>query len=838
VSISEEKSAEKQAAAPTRKLKNQKFEPAFEASSNAAPPPPNLLFGCLPRSRFFFLLQDELSPVTRIQLLIFSLFLEMARALFPRRRSATPSKAPASAPAGDGNGIGVSAFCPPDAPSSSSAPAPSSLPSTPAPAGSSDRGQASPGASAAASKDRKGKRSSQSNLEIPLTTAPTSSPPSKATVNASLTRLQATVARRQQHARAAAAAPPPSSSPASSSLSSAEIERLWEEDHAVLLAAVEALAGAAGGRGDAPAAAAAAAAALPATPPADRRGRRRPRPPSSGPTPPPPPLPATEKARVAAAAAGEEEGGSDDLTLPVALWLRRHEPLLREAAAAAAEARTFDTEAAILSLCAREGISPEKLAEECAKLSPFSSSSSSSSEGQNFNPLGIDVAVALDRAAELRVALANFDEDARGDAPGFVTAADEDTLRVRYRHIKGTSEHTVRFEATILAPLEHLLALCSEIDLAPRWNRFVVDAAVVARTAVFCSFYYASQWSPRPFPQMDSCVRVRGHDGYDSSARGAVVCLESWPREKAAGAGDDRGDKDPVSLDLPAAAARRHRVLVLPGSCIVLAPIRPCPATGAERTRGILLVTLDPRLPFVPSFLVAWVLRVLAPSIKRGIDAVMASWFSPGEGGEGGFDGAAPGAAAAAAAAPGAAAAARTGRSGGGGGGEAGVEMRRRLVNRPELYDLAKRLVARHAEERGGDLPASPARPVPPARTTAGTGSGGLWRSSSEIPAAAAAAGAALRRRSSTFSAVPASVSAVVDGAIARLSRMSSGGGGGGGGFGGGAAAAAAATAEQQQQPPSSSEEDQGWISWLARPLSATASYASSLLHVERTVPS
>ena len=673
-----------------------------------------------------------------------------------------------------------------------------------------------------------------------MTTAPTSSPPSKATVNASLTRLQATVARRQQHARAAAAAPPPSSSPASSSLSSAEIERLWEEDHAVLLAAVEALAGAAGGRGVAPAAAAAAAAAaLPATPPADRRGRRRPRPPSSGPTPPPPPpLPATEKARVAAAAAGEEEGGSDDLTLPVALWLRRHEPLLREAAAAAAEARTFDTEAAILSLCAREGISPEKLAEECAKLSPFSSSSSSSSEGQNFNPLGIDVAVALDRAAELRVALANFDEDARGDAPGFVTAADEDTLRVRYRHIKGTSEHTVRFEATILAPLEHLLALCSEIDLAPRWNRFVVDAAVVARTAAFCSFYYASQWSPRPFPQMDSCVRVRGHDGYDSSARGAVVCLESWPREKAAGAGDDRGDKDPVSLDLPAAAARRHRVLVLPGSCIVLAPIRPCPATGAERTRGILLVTLDPRLPFVPSFLVAWVLRVLAPSIKRGIDAVMASWFSPGEGGEGGFDGAAPGAAAAAAAAPGAAAAARTGRSGGGGGGEAGVEMRRRLVNRPELYDLAKRLVARHAEERGGDLPASPARPVPPARTTAGTGSGGLWRSSSEIPAAAAAAGAALRRRSSTFSAVPASVSAVVDGAIARLSRMSSGGGGGGGGFGGGAAAAAAATAEQQQQPPSSSEEDQGWISWLARPLSATASYASSLLHVERTVPS
>ena len=93
--------------------------------------------------------------------------------------------------------------------------------------------------------------------------------------------------------------------------------------------------------------------------------------------------------------------------------------------------------------------------------------------------MGVDVAAALDRAAELRRALSNFDEDARGDAPGFVTAADEETLRVRYRHAKGTREHTVRFEATIAAPLEHLLALCYEIDLSPGWNRFVVDAAVV-----------------------------------------------------------------------------------------------------------------------------------------------------------------------------------------------------------------------------------------------------------------------------------------------------------------------------------------------------------------------
>ena len=754
------------------------------------------------------LLQDDFSSVTRVTnpRLSPSAF-EMARVVFPRRRSATPSTMPAGDDA-DNNGNGAASACSP--PSSSSARAPSLL-SNPASVISPTDREAS--ASGEASENGNGNLSSQSKLEIPQTT-PTLQPSTSA-----VSALQAAVARRQQ-ARAAS-----SSSSPSPPLAPAEIERLWEEDHNILLSAVEALVSSAGKGGGA-----SAAAALPATPSADRRrGRRRPRPPSSGPTPPPPTAKATGRAE-----GGEE---SSDLTRPVALWLRNHEPLLKEAAAAAAEARTFDTEAALLSLCAREGIAPEKLAEECAKLSSTSldeeehgsrgtATPANAEEGRrngkgnnNNNPLGIDVAAALDRASELRNALSHLDEDARGDAPGFVTAADEETLRVRYRHIKGTKEHTVRFEATVMAPLEHLLALCSEIDLSPGWNRFVVDAAVVARTAAFCSFYYASQWSPRPFPQMDSCVRVRGHDAYDSeSARGAVMCLESWPRDK--GKEKEGENSKSVSLNMPAAAAKRHRVMVLPGSCIVLAPIRNCPVTGAKRTRGILLVTLDPGLPFVPSFLVAWVLRVLAPAIKRGIDAVMASWFVSDE---------------EAAAVPDASrgAGSRSSAVAGKRGGAEGAEMRRRLVNRPELYELAKRLVARHAEERGGGLPPSPPRLVP--RASAGAGGGGLWRSSSDIPAGAAAASLLRRRSSSSVSAIPVSVSAIVDGAIARLSRMS--GGGGDLGVGGGPAATATTTTTERPPPSSSSpssEEDQGWISWLARPLSATASYASSLLFVEQ----
>ena len=40
-----------------------------------------------------------------------------------------------------------------------------------------------------------------------------------------------------------------------------------------------------------------------------------------------------------------------------------------------------------------------------------------------------------------------------------------------------------------------------------------------------------------------------------------------------------------------------------------------------------LAVSLDPRLPYVPRFLVAWVLRVLSPTVLRAVQRVMATWF-------------------------------------------------------------------------------------------------------------------------------------------------------------------------------------------------------------------
>ena len=52
-------------------------------------------------------------------------------------------------------------------------------------------------------------------------------------------------------------------------------------------------------------------------------------------------------------------------------------------------------------------------------------------------------------------------------------------------------------------------------------------------------------------------------------------------------------------------------------------------ADGVHRTRGTIISHLDPHLPFVPSFLVTFVLKVLSPYAWRAMQKVMSDWFDP-----------------------------------------------------------------------------------------------------------------------------------------------------------------------------------------------------------------
>jgi hypothetical protein len=52
-------------------------------------------------------------------------------------------------------------------------------------------------------------------------------------------------------------------------------------------------------------------------------------------------------------------------------------------------------------------------------------------------------------------------------------------------------------------------------------------------------------------------------------------------------------------------------------------------ADGKHRTLGTIISHLDPHLPFVPAFLVTFVLKVLSPYAWRAMQKVMSDWFNP-----------------------------------------------------------------------------------------------------------------------------------------------------------------------------------------------------------------
>ena len=406
------------------------------------------------------------------------------------------------------------------------------------------------------------------------------------------------------------------------------------------------------------------------------------------------------------------------LSPSIAAWLAAHELLLAQARDAARTGRSRDALAALDALCAREGVS-------AAELQPFAPS------------LAVDPADIVARADELGAVQA-----ALADESDYTVARDEAGLSVLYKHAPGSPLHAVRFEALLDAPLLHVVAMLVEIDTMPAWNKFCVEAAIVARGAFGSAVVYSASWVPPPFPQFDVTVRVRAHDAGDPSP-GFILAMESV--DGVAGvsgvAVPSPAPADAAALAArPPRAAKRHACFIARGSCIRLLPVTPG-AGGRPRTHATLAVSLDPRLPYVPRFLVAWVLRVLSPYVLRAVQRVMATWFE--EEGVGVEQGGSP-----------RRAPERTLSRARSQNKHAGALTARIAARRPE-YDAIQALVDARIAERGGVLPA------PPARRAFGAGA------DAPLPR-----GSALLRRVSTTAGD--AVAAVARGSATLVRRLSS----------------------------------------------------------------
>lgn len=231
--------------------------------------------------------------------------------------------------------------------------------------------------------------------------------------------------------------------------------------------------------------------------------------------------------------------------------------------------------------------------------------------------------------------------------------AKERPLRVLYRHFKGTTVHALKLCLRFPHPPGHIIAIANEWDLIPTWNKYVLEAVKLAEPGNHECFVYGAQWMIKPFRHLDAIVKARGFDLAETHR-----CLIILINDVDADALPD-GHR-PVPEE--SCTGSRNKVNILPKSCIVLKPLHVQVADehkyGKQLTEAHLMVYLDPHIPFVPGFLVNFVLGILAPYIARQMNKVLNRAFADLKG-----------------------------------------EYNQRVAQRPELYERINRRVMDFAEE-------------------------------------------------------------------------------------------------------------------------------------------
>ncbi|KAK9845253.1 hypothetical protein WJX81_001330 [Elliptochloris bilobata] len=259
------------------------------------------------------------------------------------------------------------------------------------------------------------------------------------------------------------------------------------------------------------------------------------------------------------------------------------DPLLQQAHNALAGARTLAAHQAVSALCEREGCAYAALAAHSAAL-------------------GLDLTHLQDQTDLICEVL-----DSLPDDEGF-TCVVKSEPRVMHRKESGSSHHTIKYSADVPAPLEHALALCVEYDLLSTWQSGVMLDTLILCSKAHSETFYGAIWTPLMI--FETLVEGHGHD-LGEEQRCLMLTLQDAPEPLPPGV-----------LPLPPATAKRKRGGVVRGTAILLEALPPGPGGGAV-TQVRIIARLDPRLPFVPGFLISFLLKVVAPYVYRQVQQVL-----------------------------------------------------------------------------------------------------------------------------------------------------------------------------------------------------------------------
>lgn len=226
--------------------------------------------------------------------------------------------------------------------------------------------------------------------------------------------------------------------------------------------------------------------------------------------------------------------------------------------------------------------------------------------------LNLDLVLSEAEAVEAALALLHNHE-------GFhqVSGQSGGALQGWYRQCQSGRVHWMKFAACVPGvTTEQLLSCVREFDLITHWNRYCTRAAVLHEASCCSLWVYGAAWLPMPFKEPDSLLRIQGWDLFQEHGCYALTVrseeAEALPQEARELL---PGDRD----------TRKH--VEVRSATMFFKPLPPGP-DGRPRTLGTVVAEMDPHLPSVPSWLVEFVAKVMAPFLYRALEDRMQSAFA------------------------------------------------------------------------------------------------------------------------------------------------------------------------------------------------------------------
>jgi hypothetical protein len=161
--------------------------------------------------------------------------------------------------------------------------------------------------------------------------------------------------------------------------------------------------------------------------------------------------------------------------------------------------------------------------------------------------------------------------------------------------------------------------MAREFDLVRTWNKYVTTSDILQTSCDVDILTYASVWMPWPMSERDVYIQAVGLDRLEED--GLMAVSFSSPD----------GNELPAGVPSPAGYDARAHISFVPGSCMIMMPVKPEMTGAPERTKVIVTALIETHISYVPEAIIHFILRVFAPFFYSSVLKTLESCFRAGQ---------------------------------------------------------------------------------------------------------------------------------------------------------------------------------------------------------------